>query len=68
MIVKWRWKFLYKNGPLDWKGQFLNGKKHGQFTYYHDDGVIYKKGYFMLQRRICKWLTKWTMGILLVRW
>ena len=59
MIVKWRWKFWYKNGPLDWKGQFLNGKKHGQFAIYHDDGVIYEKGYFKYNERIGFWITNY---------
>lgn len=36
----------YKNGEKEEEGEFLNGLKHGEWTYWYENGNVWSKGFF----------------------
>ncbi len=39
-----KWKYFYNSGELKAEGEFQNGKKVKEWTFYHKNGVIQQKG------------------------
>ena len=41
------WEYYFSNGNLEWKGNYVNGKRHGYWEDYFDNGKLYSKGNYL---------------------
>ena len=49
------WEIYFSNGPLDWKGEYVNDLEHGLWESYWSNGNLHYKGEYRNSKRIGFW-------------
>jgi antitoxin component YwqK of YwqJK toxin-antitoxin module len=56
------WITKYKNGQINFKGKYVNGKQVGDCTYYFENGKIHFKGSYLDGLKDGEWVAYFDTG------
>ena len=54
------WMYYYKNGNINQKGFYTNGKPSGTWSYYNEDGTLKKEDFIELDTNCVKFIALWS--------
>ena len=54
------WIYYYKNGNINQKGYYTNGKPNGTWSYYNEDGTLKNQEFIELDTNCVKFIALWS--------